>query len=236
MTRVRSRPPAVPAPVARAGRAAAPPVRWSRRRGVMGVFAAVAAAGFLGAYVVEPTGAALAEATADDAGSTTIFAIAQDDAQSLVVAASAEQSVGALERSGYEVYVAPKPPPAPAPVAPEEPTGSSTGWAPPAVTPDPGSAQAIAYDMVAARGWGEGEFSCLVALWHKESGWRVNALNRSSGAYGIPQSLPGNKMASAGADWETNPATQIAWGLGYISARYGAPCGAWGHSQARGWY
>jgi hypothetical protein len=73
-------------------------------------------------------------------------------------------------------------------------------------------------------------------LWNKESGWRVNAYNSGSGAYGIPQALPGSKMASAGADWQTNAATQIKWGLGYIKGRYGTPCGAWGHSQSVGWY
>jgi len=108
--------------------------------------------------------------------------------------------------------------------------------APAAGVPDPGTAKAIAYDMVAARGWGAGEFDCLVALWNRESGWNVYAHNAGSGAYGIPQALPGSKMATAGADWETNPATQIAWGLGYIQARYATPCGAWASSQSRGWY
>jgi hypothetical protein len=89
--------------------------------------------------------------------------------------------------------------------------------------------------MVAARGWGTDQYDCLVALWNRESGWRYNAYNASSGAYGIPQSLPGSKMASAGADWETNPATQITWGLNYIG-RYGNPCGAWAHSESSGWY
>jgi len=106
----------------------------------------------------------------------------------------------------------------------------------PQITPDPGSAQAIAHDQVIARGWGEDQFSCLVSLWNRESGWRVNAANASSGAYGIPQALPGNKMASAGADWQTNPATQITWGLNYISGRYSNPCGAWSHSENSGWY
>jgi hypothetical protein len=110
------------------------------------------------------------------------------------------------------------------------------GVAPAAGTPDPGTAQAIAADMVAARGWSSTEFDCLVALWSKESGWNVYAHNKGSGAYGIPQSLPGEKMASAGADWATNPRTQITWGLGYIEARYGTPCGAWGTSQRIGWY
>jgi hypothetical protein len=102
--------------------------------------------------------------------------------------------------------------------------------------PDPGSAQAIAYDMLLARGWDQQEYECLVALWTRESNWNVYAHNPSSGAYGIPQSLPGEKMASAGADWKTNPATQITWGLGYIAARYGTPCGAWEHSERKGWY
>ena len=107
--------------------------------------------------------------------------------------------------------------------------------APAVGTPNPGSAQAIGHDMVIARGWGEDQFACLVALFNRESGWNVYAAN-PSGAYGIPQALPGSKMATAGADWATNPATQISWGLGYIAARYGTPCGAWGHSQSAGWY
>jgi resuscitation-promoting factor RpfB len=90
--------------------------------------------------------------------------------------------------------------------------------------------------MLEARGWGDDQFSCLVTMWNHESGWRVNAAN-PSGAYGIPQALPGSKMASAGADWATNPATQIKWGLEYISSRYGTPCGAWAQWQANGgWY
>jgi resuscitation-promoting factor RpfB len=100
----------------------------------------------------------------------------------------------------------------------------------------PGSAQAIARELAAARGWGDDQFACLLELWKRESGWRVNAENRSSGAYGIPPALPGSKMASVGADWRTNPATQITWGLGYIKNRYKTPCGAWGAFQSKGWY
>ncbi|WP_273652173.1 ubiquitin-like domain-containing protein [Cellulomonas fimi] len=107
---------------------------------------------------------------------------------------------------------------------------------PSTVAVEPGTAQAMGKEMAAARGWGDDQFACLLSLWNKESGWRVNAENRSSGAYGIPQALPGSKMATVGADWQTNPATQITWGLNYISARYGNPCGAWAHSQAKGWY
>ena len=110
-------------------------------------------------------------------------------------------------------------------------------FTPPAVSPvEPGTARAIGLELTLARGWDETEFACLDALWTRESNWRVNASNRSSGAYGIPQALPGSKMASAGSDWQTNPATQITWGLGYIANRYDTPCGAWAFFQARGWY
>ncbi|MFN8075724.1 MAG: hypothetical protein U0Q15_09915 [Kineosporiaceae bacterium] len=99
------------------------------------------------------------------------------------------------------------------------------------------SVKSIARSMMLAEyGWGETQFSCLNSLWNRESGWNYRAQNPSSGAYGIPQSLPGRKMASAGADWRTNPATQIEWGLDYIHDRYGTPCGAWSHSQRRGFY
>jgi hypothetical protein len=108
--------------------------------------------------------------------------------------------------------------------------------APAAGTPEPGSAKEYAYTQVAARGWSESEYNCLVSLWNRESGWNHYANNASSGAYGIPQALPGSKMASAGADWATNYQTQINWGLGYISGRYGTPCGAWAHSEANNWY
>lgn len=80
------------------------------------------------------------------------------------------------------------------------------------------------------------QMSCLDNLWQKESGWNERAENPSSGAYGIPQALPGNKMASHGSDWQTNAATQISWGLDYIKDRYGTPCSAWEHSQATNWY
>ena len=101
----------------------------------------------------------------------------------------------------------------------------------------PEGAKAVARTMAAERyGWGEGEFSCLAKLWTKESGWNYQAYNSNGGATGIPQALPGSKMATAGADWRTNAATQIAWGLGYIDRAYGSPCAAWGHSQAVNWY
>ncbi|QOR71654.1 G5 domain-containing protein [Ruania alkalisoli] len=96
--------------------------------------------------------------------------------------------------------------------------------------------RSIARQMVEARGWGSDQWSCLDSLWQRESNWNPYAQNPTSGAYGIPQSLPGSKMGSVASDWRTNPVTQITWGLNYISGRYGTPCGAWGHSQSVGWY
>jgi len=140
--------------------------------------------------------------------------------QQLMTEATAA-STFSIER--FEEVVAPAPKPS---------ATRGSGIAPVAGTPDPGTAQAIALGYVGAGA----EFDCLVALWNKESRWNVFAENRSSGAYGIPQALPGSKMASAGADWQTNPDTQIRWGLGYIQGRYGSPCAAWAKSQASGWY
>lgn len=101
---------------------------------------------------------------------------------------------------------------------------------------DVAAARAYAFGRLASMGLGQEQNDCLLWLWNRESGWRTNAYNASSGAYGIPQSLPGSKMAIMGADWRTNYATQIDWGLAYISSRYGAPCGAWAHSESTGWY
>jgi hypothetical protein len=94
----------------------------------------------------------------------------------------------------------------------------------------------LARSLMRTHGWGAAQFRCLDSLWTRESGWNRSARNSSSGAYGIPQALPGSKMASVGADWRTNPVTQIRWGLQYIEASYGSPCGAWDHSQSHGWY
>jgi hypothetical protein len=94
----------------------------------------------------------------------------------------------------------------------------------------------IARALLGEFGFGADQFGCLDSLWTRESNWSVTADNPSSSAYGIPQALPGSKMASAGSDWATNPVTQIRWGLGYIQDRYGSPCSAWGHSESVGWY
>jgi hypothetical protein len=112
-------------------------------------------------------------------------------------------------------------------------TGIQTS-APPA---DPTSAEEIGKEELVDFGFSEStQWPCLYDLWQQESGWNVYADNPSSGAYGIPQSLPGDKMASAGADWETSPTTQIIWGLGYIKSIYGTPCGAWQNELNYGSY
>jgi hypothetical protein len=186
-----------------------------RPRGALGVFAYLVSIGLVAAVLVEPTG--LTSAATLAAASSPVEASGVEG-QSVAISGEAV----AAGRDGFEV-IKPKPKPV-------------LASAPAVGVPDPGTAQAIAFDMVMARGWSQGEFDCLVALWNKESHWNVYAHNVRSGAYGIPQALPGTKMASAGADWASNPVTQITWGLGYISGRYGTPCGAWGHSQLKGWY
>ncbi len=106
----------------------------------------------------------------------------------------------------------------------------------PATSAPSGSPQQIAEQMLSQFGWSSSQFSCLQPLWALESGWNIYASNPSSGAYGIPQALPGSKMASAGPDWQSDAATQIRWGLSYIQGTYGSPCAAWSHDEADGWY
>ena len=98
---------------------------------------------------------------------------------------------------------------------------------------DPQSAARV---LAARRGWGQTQFSCLDSLWSKESRWQTSADNPTSSAHGIPQALPGVRMATMGEDWRTNPLTQIRWGLAYIESTYGTPCAAWAHSRATNWY
>ncbi|WP_194420505.1 phospholipase [Microbacterium abyssi] len=101
----------------------------------------------------------------------------------------------------------------------------------------PEGARDVAARIAAEKyGWGADQFSCLNSLWQKESGWNYQAYNQNGGATGIPQALPGDKMATFGSDWATNASTQIRWGLDYISRAYGTPCSAWGHSQSVNWY
>jgi hypothetical protein len=119
------------------------------------------------------------------------------------------------------------------------PSSSGTGGADSVLVnmppPDPGTAQSIAFSLLSSYGFASSQWGCLDDLWQRESSWIYNAEN-ASGAYGIPQALPGSKMASAGPDWQTDPTTQIKWGLGYVKAVYGTPCDAWAHEEADGWY
>ena len=133
--------------------------------------------------------------------------------------------------------------PAQASPAPPEPEPATGGGAPsepvgpvPASCGEYGGNRATGCALLLEAGYSLDQMSCLDNVWTKESGWNERAQNPSSGAYGIPQALPGSKMATVGDDWQTNPATQIRWGLTYIDNRYGTPCAAWQFSQANGWY
>jgi hypothetical protein len=119
-------------------------------------------------------------------------------------------------------------------------SSETTGGTGVSTTPPPSNptaAEATAQSMLASFGFSAStQWPCLYDLWQRESGWNVYAENAASGAYGIPQSLPGDKMATAGADWQTDAATQIRWGLGYIKSVYGTPCGAWANEENYGYY
>ena len=143
-------------------------------------------------------------------------------AAAAATAATAATAAAAARQQAQQQQAQPQPaqPPTPSQAAP----GPS------------GSPQQIAMGMLGLLRLSSSQFSCLDSLWNEESGWNVYASNPTSGAYGIPQALPGSKMASAGPDWQSDAATQIRWGLGYIQALYGSPCGAWAHEQADGWY
>jgi hypothetical protein len=143
------------------------------------------------------------------------------------IAGNSSNQVRAYSGTGIAGYAAPAYP---------NPGNSALAVPGSLVHASPTSAKAWARQSLKTKGWGQDQFSPLERLWTRESGWRWNALNRGSGAYGIPQSLPASKMRSAGADYHDNAGTQIKWGLGYIKDRYGSPAGAWAHSQRTGWY
>jgi hypothetical protein len=188
--------------------------RMRRGSALTSAVAGAAVSGLVLAAVIAPTGFA-ASASAPYGTSQYASASATQDI---------ELALGTSAGSDRAGFTAEAPPPPPGHTAPA------------AGIPDPGSAQAYAQGRVAQYGWPAREFDCLVALWNRESHWNAFSHNTSSGAYGIPQALPGEKMASAGADWATNYKTQVEWGLGYILGRYGSPCLAWQHSEDEGWY
>jgi len=180
--------------------------------------------------VIQQVAARLAAARAAAAQQAALAAEAQRVAQAVaqqaaVQAASDQRAAQAQQARQAAAQAAPAQQSTQAQQSPSQPTaGQSTG--------DP---KGYARQLLSSRGEG-GQFGCLDSLWGRESGWQVSASNASSGAYGIPQALPGSKIASVGPDWQSNAATQIQWGLGYIDGRYGSPCAAWSHSQANGWY
>lgn len=158
---------------------------------------------------------------------TTANAESRIDFEKSLVKAQAAPS-----QAPVEPQAAPAPPPAPAPAPAPAPEPAPA----PVAVDDPAAAQAYAASQLASYGWAPDQMQCLMTLWTKESEWKTTATNPSSGAYGIVQSLPAEKMATAGADYVTNFRTQINWGLNYIKERYGSPCGALNFHYANNWY
>jgi len=158
----------------------------------------------------------------------------RDPASGLAAYGQAARAPAAREPAARAITAASQPASQPA----AQSTAQSISGAQPtqAATAATGSPQHIAEAMLASFGWSSSQFSCLNPLWAHESGWSVTAYNAGSGAYGIPQALPGSRMASAGPNWQTNATTQIRWGLEYIQGTYGSPCAALDHEQATGWY
>jgi len=153
------------------------------------------------------------------------LAVQQEQERQAAAAAAAEQQRQAAAAAEQQRQQAAQ--------AQQQQASRSTPRAP---IPPAGSIKGTARQLMASMyGWGDDQFSCLDPLWTKESNWNPYS-SASSGAYGVPQALPGSKMESAGSDWKTNPATQIKWGLGYIKGRYGTPCSAWSFWQGHHWY
>jgi hypothetical protein len=213
----------------------------TRKRRPAGVFllvAAVFAAGLTGVGGAAYMGVFAAGGGTDPAGSVVAgipasrsIKLLEQDRQHLILMDAATKTLSVV--GSPKLATAPAAPIASAGGSSSSDPGAPTVSAPP---PDPGTAQSIAYKMLPSFGWKSSTYyGCLNNIWTRESGWRYNAEN-ASGAYGIPQALPGSKMATAGSDWATNPATQIKWGLGYIQGRYGNPCSAWAFWEAHSWY
>jgi len=203
------------------------------------VIAAIAVVGVaVGAVVFAPGSGAFSAAEAIEAvpGSHTMALLEAEREQLIAMTAAARTlTVVAKPKLASPALVAA--------ASPGTASGTGIGTAPSSgvtyvtsTPPDPGTAQSTAYNMMASFGFSpQTYFGCLLDIWNRESGWVYDAEN-ASGAYGIPQALPGSKMASAGADWQTDPATQIRWGLGYIKGVYGNPCSAWAFEEANGYY
>ncbi|MER1996326.1 MAG: hypothetical protein ABTA24_07490 [Arthrobacter sp.] len=164
-----------------------------------------------------------------ESGRTAEDAEAQAAARDAEAAAAAEQAAAeqaAAERAAAEQAAAEQ-------AAAEEAARIAAASVP---VDDPAGAKAYAASVLGNHGWDASQMACLDTLWTKESEWLTSATNASSGAYGIPQALPGVKLAAAGGDWQTSYRTQINWGLTYIESRYGSPCSALNFHYANNWY
>jgi resuscitation-promoting factor RpfB len=181
------------------------------------------------------SGASGAAAGLESITGTKAVALLQQEHQQMIVMSNASRTLTVVAKAKIAT------PASAVSSADQSSSGNSSGSTagdsapPPVAAPDPGTAQSIAYNMLASFGFSTSQFSCLQSLWQRESGWSYDAEN-PSGAYGIPQSLPASKMASAGSDYLTDPATQIRWGLGYIKDVYGTPCAAWDFELANNYY
>ncbi len=206
-----------------------------RRTGIVlpatGIAALLVAIVFLASYLTNTQGS----------GAASIFGAIDGLGHSSSVAALEQerQNIIAMDNATQTLTIDSKPVTADPQQMEDQSSTSSSGSGVTVTLPpaDPTAAEQTAESMLASYGWSTStQWPCLYDLWEQESGWNVYAENATSGAYGIPQALPGDKMASAGADWETDATTQITWGLGYISSVYGTPCAAWANEEAYGYY
>ncbi|MEU4015925.1 transglycosylase SLT domain-containing protein [Microbacterium sp. NPDC028030] len=214
-----------PVPAAKVGSARSDARRWSRRRGVVSVFSALAVVGFAGALVA-PTGVALAEPVQADAPDSA-YSLALADTQNLTVTVSGA-AITPVERGTFEVYVKPKPKPKPAPtVASSSKSGSSGGSSLP-----PYSGGGAPAEWMAAAGIAQSDWQYVDYIVSRESGWNPNATNSSSGACGLVQALPCSKVPGNGY----NPVDNLRWATGYATGRYGSWAGAYNFWTNNHWW
>lgn len=199
--------------------------RWSRSRGVVSVFSALAVVGFAGALVA-PTGVALAQPIQADAPDS-VYAAALADTQNLTVTVSGA-AITPVERGSFEVYVKPKPKPKPAPAVAEESSGGSSGGS----TLPPYTGGGAPADWMAAAGIAQSDWQYVDYIVSRESGWNPNATNSSSGACGLVQALPCSKVPGNGYD----PVDNLRWATGYATGRYGSWAGAYNFWVNNHWW
>ncbi|WP_239642521.1 transglycosylase SLT domain-containing protein [Microbacterium sp. B19] len=200
---------------------------WTRRRGVVTVFAACAALAFTGAYV-GPMGSAISRAQAEEPKTVTLYAEGLGDAQQVSV--GGDKQAPTLDRSSYNVYVKPKPTPTPTPTEKKKTQGSeaSSGGGGPVLYSGGGAPS----EWMAAAGISEADMGYVNYIVSRESGWNPNATNRSSGACGLVQALPCSKVPGNGYD----PVDNLRWGTGYATSRYGGWAGAYAFWTANNWW